>query len=209
MKIPSEYLASAYAKLTNGALRGCSAVMRWGEVSATVTCIGSPSRGEDTVTDSEIPERRRVLAPVVPFCKLSKGCAVELDGALHVVTSCVDNITRSAFFTVGLSDAFSECPAGYSCVRRLGNGVRAVDLPIGVLYLETGRSENLSSAVASASEVGYLVAFRGEDWRENSEPQVGDSVKIAPNGQVQNLKVTFVARHDGWYLLQCRTRGGS
>ena len=113
MRTPNQYLAPAFARLQGGPLRDCSETMRWGGRTGTVSRVGSPRRGEDTVLDSDIPEECRVLAPTVPFCGLARGDAVELGDTFRVVTSATDNITRSAFFTVGLSAAFDMCRAAY------------------------------------------------------------------------------------------------
>lgn len=208
MRTASEYLASAYARLQDGPLKGCAEILRWGEVSAKVTRIGSPTRGEDTVTDSDVPERRRVLAPVEPFAGLEKGCAVELDGTFRVVTSATDNISQTGFFKIGLSDAFDKCPASYKGTRRENGSVRTIKHPLDVLALETPTIDASYDAAAPSYVQSWTVAIRRGDWPETTDPEPSDVLEIAPGGHPITLKVASATRHEGWYILHCRQRGG-
>lgn len=207
MRKPSEYLPSAYARLQRGTLADCAETLRWGDVSATITRIGSPTRGEDAVYDSDIPERRRVLAPVSPFAGLEKGCAVELDGTFRIVTSCTDNIAKAAFFTVGLSDSFDKCLASCTGTRRERGRVRTFKFSLRVLALDGGTEDAYSDTPAQSSVRSYTVAVRRADWPEVSAPEVSDAMTISPDERPQiDVKVAAVTRNDGWYILKCRTR---
>ena len=211
MRTPNQYLAPAFARLQGGPLRDCSETMRWGERIGTVSRVGSPRRGEDAVLDSDIPEECRVLAPAVPFCGLARGDAVELGDTFRVVTSATDNITRSAFFTVGLSAAFDICRAAYTGTRRESGRVRTVRMPLDVLALESGGMYESLDSVAPAAETTWTVAIRRADWPETTDPQISDSLSLGRDGQTASnlsLAVAAVSRHDGWYILKCRTRGG-
>lgn len=208
MRKPSEYVAAAKAHLRDSLIPDCSEVMRHGERTAKVTRIGSPSVGGEPLMGDEPAENCRVLAMASDFPTLARGEAVELGRTFRVVTSCTADIA-GAGYTVGLSDAFEKCPAAYSGTRRESGRVRSLYFPISVLMLETGAAESYGDAITPFAEKTYTVALRRADWPEVSEPKVSDSFCVSPDGRADfNLNVASVTRHDGWYVLKCRTRGG-
>ena len=206
MRTVSEYLPSALAGLRNRLMPDCSETLSHAGRSATVTRVGTFSRGEDTLTDADVVEDTSVLALAADFPELTKGSAVELGGSLRLVVS-LKTDPAHAMMTVGLSAAFEKCPAAYRGKRRDGDKVRSVQHPLAVLFLEVGPVDNYSEAVAPTSAIAYRVAIRHRDWPEVTDPEVSDTIEAAPGGRQFVLKVTSVARHDGWYVLQCRTKG--
>lgn len=206
MRKPSEYVSAAMAKLRGGSLSDCSEVLRHGELSATVTRIGLSQRGGDEVTEADVPENCRVLAYVADFPELRTGDAVELGKTLRVVTSCATGPVN-ALLAVGLSAAFEKCPAAYSGTRREAGHVRQIRQPLDVLLLETGTADNITDALAPTYATAYVVAIRRADWPEITEPEPSDVLEVAPDGHPFALKVSTATRHDGWYILKCRTRG--
>ena len=206
MRKPSEYVATAKAKLRGSLLPDCSEVLRHGERTAKVTRIGSPYVGNDPLTGDDVAEAVRVLAFVADFPALCKGEAVELGQTFRVVTSCRMDIA-GAGYTVGLSAAFEKCPAAYSGTRREAGHVRQIKHPLDVLLLENGTADNSMESVAPTYATAYVAAIRRDDWPEESAPEVSDTLEVAPGGLPFVLKVSTVTRHDGWYILKCRTRG--
>ena len=206
MRKPSEYVAAAKARLRDSLIPDCSEVLRHGERAAKVTRIGSPSVGDDPLTGEDVAEAVHVLAFVADFPTLCKGAAVELEGTFRVVTSCRMDIA-GAGYVVGLSAAFEKCPAAYSGTRRESGSVRRLKHPLDVLLLETGTADNYADALAPTYATAYIVAVRRTDWPEVSDPEPSDTIEVAPGGHPLALKVSTVTRHDGWYILKCRTRG--
>ena len=206
MRKPCEYVSAAMAKLRGSSLSGCSEVLRYGEQSATVTRIGRSQRGGDEVSDAGVSENCRVLAYVADFPTLQTGEAVELGTSLRVVTSCATGPVN-ALLTVGLSAAFENCPALYKGTRREDGNVRAIRHTVDLLLLENGTAENYTDAIAPTYATAYIAAIRRDDWPEESAPEVSDTMEVAPGGLPFVLKVSSVTRHDGWYLLKCRTKG--
>ena len=206
MRKPCEYVTAAMAKLRGSSLSGCSEVLRHGERAAKVTRVGQSQRGGDEVTEAEVSENCRVLAYVADFPKLKNGEAVELGTTLRVVTSCTTG-PINALLTVGLSAAFENCPALYKGTRREDGNVRAIRHTVDLLLLENGVAENYTDAIAPTYATAYIAAIRRDDWPEESAPEVSDTMEVAPGGLPFVLKVSSVTRHDGWYLLKCRTKG--
>ena len=213
MRTPSQYVAASMAKLQGSLLPDCSATLRHGDEVGTVTRVGSVARGEDAVAESDIPEACRVLANPSDFPCMAKGDAVQLfDGgpgeSLRVVTSATADISRS-ILTVGLSNPFETHGAAYRGTRRESGRVRNIAFSLNVLTLENGRAATYTEALAPTYAENYLVAIRVADWLETSDPEPSDSIDAADvrgNAPV-SLKVSTVTRHDGWYILQCRTKG--
>lgn len=207
MRKPSEYVAAAKARLRGSLLPDCSEVLRHGERTAKVTRIGSPYVGNDPLTGDDVAEAVRVLAFVADFPALCKGEAVELGQTFRVVTSCRMDIA-GAGYTVGLSAEFEKCPAAYSGSRRENGRVRQFRHPLDVLLLETGRDASYIDGIAPAMETSYTVAVRRADWPEATGPDPSDAFEVAPGGIPFTLRVASATRHDGWYIIKCRTRGG-
>jgi hypothetical protein len=206
MRKPCEYVSAAMAKLRGGSLSGCSEVLHHGEQSATVTRVGLSQKGGDEVTDAGVPENCRVLANVADFPALQIGEAVELGTSLRVVTSCATGPINT-LLTVGLSAAFEKCPAAYTGTRREAGHVRQIKHPLDILLLESGTADLPTDAIAPTYATAYTVAIRRDDWQEVTAPDPSDTIEVAPGGHPFTLKVSTVTRHDGWYILKCRTRG--
>lgn len=209
MRTPGQYLAPAFTRLQSGPLRDCSTPMRWGERVATVSRIGSPRRGDDAVSEYDIPEECRVLAPVAPFCGLAKGDAVELGGTFRVVTSATDNITRSAFFSVGLSAAFSLCRAAYSGTRRTADGIRKVEMPLDVLTLELSEMPVFADAAAPSTVQTWIVCVAADQWGDSSSPEIGDVIEFSPPRDVvvRRFNVATATHQRNHWTLRVRPRG--
>lgn len=208
MRKPSEYVAAAKAHLRDSLIPDCSEVMRCGERTATVTRVGSPSRGGEPLMGGEPAESCRVLVMASDFPELARGDAVELGRSLRVVTSCHADIVGVGYI-VGLSAEFEKCPAAYSGTRRKDGRVCQLRCPLDVLLLESGVDASYLDDVAPAMEKMYSVAIRRADWPEVSDPEVSDFVLASPYGKTAlNMRVSAVARHDGWFILKCRTHGG-
>ena len=203
MRKPSEYVAAARKRLFDGQLSGCLETLRHGERAAKVTRIGSTSRGEDAVAETDVFEQCRVLASASDFPRLSKGSAVELGDTVRVVTSASADITKT-LLTVGLSAEFEKCPAAYKGTRREDGGVRTLDFPLDVLLLESGTADGITDAAAPSIVPTYIVAIRREDWCDETTPNFGDELTAAKDGVPIAIKVLSAERSDGWYILKCR-----
>jgi len=206
MRKPCEYVAAAMARLRGSSLSGCSEALRHGERGATVTRVGPAQRGGDEVTEAGVAENCRVLAYVADFPGLKTGEAVELGETLRVVTSCATGPVN-ALLTIGLSAEFEKCPAAYKGTRRENGKARTIQHPLDILLLENGTADNYTDALAPTYATAYIAAIRRADWPEVSDPEPSDTIEVAPDGHPLTLKVSTVTRHDGWYILKCRTRG--
>ena len=180
--------------------------MRHGEDESGAVVQSSSRDFAEPVSDTAPAEAARYVANAADFPTLDEGAAVELDGSLRVVVSMKEDAV-GATFTVGLSAAFEKCPAAYSGTRREDGHVRQIKHPLDVLLLETGTADNYTDALAPTYATAYTVAVRRTDWPEVSEPEPSDVIEVAPDGHPFALKVSTVTRHDGWYILKCRTRG--
>ena len=180
--------------------------MRHGEWEQGAVVQSSSRDFAEPVSDTAPAEAARYVANAADFPTLDEGAAVELDGSLRVVVSMKEDAV-GATFTVGLSAAFEKCPATYSGTRREAGHVRQIKHPLDVLLLETGTADNYTDALAPTYATAYTVAVRRTDWPEVTEPEPSDVLEVAPGGHPFALKVSTVTRHDGWYILKCRTRG--
>lgn len=188
------------------AVHDSARTMRHGE-DETGTVVQTSSREfAESVSESGPTEAARFVANGADFPTLEEGAAVQLDGSLRVVTSLrADPV--GATFTVGLSAEFEKCPASYSGTRRENGTVRTLRHPLDILLLESGTADNFADALAPTYATAYTVAIRRNDWPELSEPVPSDTIEVAPEGRPLVLKVSTVTRHDGWYIVKCRTRG--
>lgn len=180
--------------------------MRHGETEQGAVVQSSSRDFAEPVSDTAPAEAARYVANAADFPTLDEGAAVELDGSLRVVVSLRQD-PIGATFTVGLSSAFEKCPAKYTGTRREAGQVRQIKHPLDVLLLETGTADNYADALSPTYATAYTAAIRREDWPETSEPDPSDLIEVAPGGHPLTLKVSTVTRHDGWYILKCRTRG--
>ncbi len=212
MRKPCEYVTAAMAKLRGSSLSGCSEVLRHGERAAKVTRVGQSQRGGDEVTEAEVSENCRVLAYVADFPKLKNGEAVELGNTLRVVTSCTTGPVN-ALLTVGLSAAFEKCPATYSGKRRENGTPRQFKHPIDVLALESASvPSDYGDAAAPTYVQSWIVCISADGWPEVSAPQVSDALEFAdPHNSFAavRLRVSDVKRHEGYWIITARPRGGA
>ena len=195
MRKPSEYIHAAMAKLRGSLIPDCSEVLRHGGRSAEVTRVGSLSRGGDSVTDSDVNENIRILADAADFPDLRKGCAVQLGDRWRIVTAARTDPARASL-SVWLSDELEEIVADY---RRPGTNIRQ---PLKVLAVESDTLDAWSDNLAPTACRAWLLAVSAEHWLEASDPQIGDEATI--DGKA--LRVSAVAKHDGYWVLTCRAR---
>ena len=180
--------------------------MRHGEDESGAVVQSSSRDFAEPVSDAAPAEAARYIANAADFPTLEQGAAVELGGSLRVVVS-MKTDPVGATFTVGLSAEFEKCPAAYAGTRRESGAVRNIRHPLDLLILENGTADNFADALAPTYATAYTVAIRREDWPEVSDPEPSDTIEVAPGGHPITLKVSTVTRHDGWYILKCRTRG--
>ena len=180
--------------------------MRHGEWEKGTVVQSSSRDFAEPVSDTAPAEAARYVANAADFPTLDEGAAVELDGTLRVVVSMKQDAV-GATFSVGLSAEFEKCPAAYTGTRREAGHVRQIKHPLDVLLLETGTSDAFSESLAPTYARDYAVAIRRTDWPEVTDPEPSDALEVAPGGHPFALKVSTVTRHDGWFILKCRTRG--
>lgn len=180
--------------------------LRHGEDEHGAVVQSSSRDFTEPVSDTAPAEAARYIANAADFPTLDEGAAVELDGSLRVVVS-MKTDPVGATFTVGLSAEFEKCPAAYTGTRREAGHVRQIKHPLDILLLENGTADNYTDALAPTYATAYTAAIRRADWPEVSDPEPSDTIGVAPGGHPLPLKVSTVTRHDGWYILKCRTRG--
>lgn len=181
-------------------------IMYHGEDELGAVVQSSSRDFAEPVSDAAPEEAARYVANAADFPTLERGSAVELGDSLRVVVS-MKTDPVGATITVGLSAEFEKCPAAYKGTRREAGHVRQIKHPIDVLLLETGTSDAFSESLAPTYARDYAVAIRRTDWPEVTDPEPSDALEVAPGGHPFALKVSTVTRHDGWFLLKCRTRG--
>ncbi len=202
MRTPSEYLPAAVKKLRSRLMPDCSELLRHAGRCATVTRVGSPSRGEDALTETEIVESAHVLALAADFPELTKGSAVELGGTLRIVTSCRTDPAK-AHLVVGLSDELEAMSAAY---RRPGKPIRT---PLNVLAIESQTVAYADEDAAAPSIVQtWLVCISDDQWPETTPPQTGDEIALADRRETF-LRVASVVHGRGYWILRARPRGGA
>ena len=180
--------------------------MRHGETEQGAVVQSSSRDFAEAVSDAAPAEAARYIANAADFPTLEQGAAVELGESLRVVTS-LRTDPVGATFTVGLSAEFEKCPAAYKGTRREDGKARTIQHPLDILLLENGTADNYTDALAPTYATAYIAAIRKTDWPEVSDPEPSDTIEVAPDGHPLTLKVSTVTRHDGWYILKCRTRG--
>ncbi len=180
--------------------------MRHGETEQGAVVQSSSRDFAEAVSDAAPAEAARYVANAADFPTLEQGAAVELGESLRVVVS-MKTDPVGATFTVGLSAEFEKCPAAYKGTRRENGKARTIQHPLDILLLENGTADNYTDALAPTYATAYIAAIRRADWPEVSDPEPSDTIEVAPDGHPLTLKVSTVTRHDGWYILKCRTRG--
>lgn len=180
--------------------------MRHGETEQGAVVQSSSRDFAEAVSDAAPAEAARYVANAADFPTLEQGAAVELGESLRVVVSMKADPV-GATFTVGLSAEFEKCPAAYKGTRRENGKARTIQHPLDILLLENGTADNYTDALAPTYATAYIAAIRRADWPEVTEPEPSDVLEVAPDGHPFALKVSAVTRHDGWYIMKCRTRG--
>ena len=180
--------------------------MRHGETEQGAVVQSSSRDFAETVSDAAPAEAARYVANAADFPTLEQGAAVELGESLRVVVS-MKTDPVGATFTVGLSAEFEKCPAAYKGTRRENGKARTIQHPLDILLLENGTADNYTDALAPTYATAYIAAIRRADWPEVSDPEPSDTIEVSPDGHPLTLKVSTITRHDGWYILKCRTRG--
>ena len=173
----------------------CSMLLCHAERCAKVTRVGSLSRGEDALTDSDVSEGVRVVALAADFPELTKGSLVSLSGKRHIVTNARTD-PAAASMVVGMSAALDEVRVAYS---RPGTKIR---FPLDALAVESDVIEPVSDSFAPTASRAWFVAVSADQWTEPTEPQIGDA--LALDGV--NLRVSAVAKRDGFWILTARAR---
>ena len=195
MRKPSEYLPAAIKGLRGRLMPDCSETLRQGERSAMVTRVGTASRGEDALTDSDVIEGVRVLALAADFPDISKGRLVSLADKWRIVTSARTD-PAGATLSLGLSAPLDDMLAAY---RRPGTQIRQ---PLHVLAVESDVLEAWADNLAPTASRAWFVAFAATDWLETTDPRIGDELTLDGS----TMRVAAVSKHDGYWLLTCRSR---
>ncbi len=195
MRKPSEYLPRAVAGLRSRLMPDCSMVLCHAGRCATVTRVGSRSRGEDALSETDIGEDVRALAVAADFPELSKGSLVTLSGKSRIVTSARTD-PAGATLSLGMSAELEKCRVAY---RRPGTKIAQT---LEVLSVESDVLEPNGDALAPTTSRRWFVAVPVEGWFEPTEPQVGDAIEM----DGANLRVAAVAKRDGFFTLTARTR---
>ena len=171
----------------------CSMVLCHAGRCATVTRVGSRSRGEDVLSETDIGEDVRALAVASEFPELSKGSLVSLSGKSRIVTSARTD-PAAATLSIGMSAALEKCRVTY---RRPGTRIAQ---PVNVLAVEGEVIEPNGEAFAPTPCRVWHVAVPEEGWYEPTEPQVGDRLDLDGT----SLRVASVAKRDGFFILEAR-----
>lgn len=197
MRQPSEYIAAAVRGIRDRMMAECSATLIHGADSATVTRVGTASRGEDTVTDGGPVESVRVLALASDFPGIAKDDAALLDDALHIVTSVRVDPTRASM-SVGLSDALVRYAASVSGTR----GQRRLSAPVSVLANDNGITTDYTDGFSPTTVHAWTVAIPREAWFDATAPEIGDELML----DGRRLRVSRVTERDGYFMLSARSR---
>lgn len=193
MRKPSEYLPAAVKGIRSRLMPDCSETLCHAGYSATVTRVGSLSRGEDAMAGADVNEDVRVLALASDFPELEKGRLVSLSGKWRIVTSARTD-PAAATLSVGMSAELEKCRASY---RRPGTNLAQ---PVDVLAVEGDVIDPNGDAFAPTPCRQWHVAIPEDGWYEPTEPQVGDRLEL----DGANLRVASVAKSDGFFILEAR-----
>lgn len=212
MRKPHEYVSAAMAKLRNGSLSGCSEVMCHDGRAAAVTRIGTSARGGDEVSETGAEENCRVLADVASFPLLRVGVVVKLGASVRIVTSC-DTGPANALLSVGMSAPLDATRAICSGTRREDGTAHKFRHAVDILCMRSASEPpELAEAAAMCGEQSYLACVAVDTWPETFPPQTGDAIEFTDTKrtwETVRLKVASVVRHDGWWMLRARPRGGA
>ena len=205
-----EDIANAIGSLA-ATLPEMSAEMRHGTESGQVVRTSGHDFAE-TVSESGPAEAVRYIANARDFPTLEKGAAVGLDGSLRVVVG-MKSDPVGATYTIGLSDALDGLTAVYSGTRREDGKVQKFRHAIDLFAIrEAAPPPELADSAALSGEQSYLACVAVDTWPETSPPQTGDAIEFTDTKrtwETVRLKVASVVRHDGWWMLRARPRGGA
>lgn len=188
-------IQSAIASLADS-LPDASVRMRCGESEGVVLSASSRELSGETVSADAPQEMRRVIGRRCDFPFVAKGSCVTLgDGGFHIVTSCrTDSVGASV--TVGLSASLESVRAAY---RRPGTQIRQT---MDVLAVEGDLIEPNGDSFAPVASRQWFVALAERVWLDPTEPQVGDELTL----DAAVMRVSGVAKRDGFWILTCRAR---
>lgn len=176
MRKPSEYLPAAMAGLRGRLMPDCSEVLVYCGRAATVTRVGSPSRGEDALAGSSIVEEMRVLASASDFPTLSKGNVVLLGNASRLVSS-VRSDPAGVTLIVGLSP--KTTPVAFYGERKDG---RKIALTIECLIVEDS-ALTVADTAAPVHTRAFTVRLPRSAWPDAKPPEIGEWMDIEWRGQ--------------------------
>lgn len=197
MRKPSEYLPAALKGLRSRLMPDCSVTLCYAGMSSMVTRVGMIPVGGDALSGTEVSEGVRVLAGAADFPGLGRGRLVSLDGELRVVTGAKTD-PAGAVLSLSLSASLAAAKAAY---RRPGTKIAQT---VDALAVEGETMEPVSDALAPTPLRTWTVAVAEDGWLEPTAPQIGDSLELSP--QDVALRVSAVARRDGFWILSCRAR---
>lgn len=184
--------------------------MRHGEESGFVVQV-SARETVDAVSEDSPNEAVRFIAPASSFPTLDKGSLVEVGGVYRLVTSLrTDPVGASLSF--GASDAMDAITARYTGTRRDGDTVRRLNDPVNILAIESAALPPMyGEAAAPGYEQSWNLCIAEDAWLDTSAPQISDALEFEHpkhDHETLRLRVSSVVKHDGWWMLKARPRGG-
>lgn len=193
------------------ALPQASHTMYHGEESGYVVQTSSRETVE-AVSEDAPNEAVSFVADASSFASLCKGSLVEIDGITRLVTS-LKTDPVGASITFGASDALDAITARYTGTRRDGSTVRSLDDPVNILAIASAALPPVyGDAAAPGCEQTWNLCIAEDSWLDTSAPQVSDALEFEHPKQgyeTLRLRVSSVVKHDGWWMLKARPRGGA
>lgn len=183
----------------------CRAKMSHGDDVATVTKVGTTSKGEDAVSGGGPFEQYRVLALQCDFPGVTKGEVVTVDDSTHIVTSARTDPTASSL-VVGLSGAMVKVPCAFYGARRSAADVRQIAFTIPSLITLGTEQSTFADAYAPASSETYYLVVSADEWPDETPPAVGDKLEFFLDGKAVTAKAANIERHRGYYTITARSR---
>lgn len=170
--------------------------MRHGNYVGRVLAVSGVELTGETLTADYPQEVCRVTGVVSEFPDITRGSTVEMDGKMHIVTSARKDPV-GASVVMGLSSSMAEIVASYTRASTpIWQGAHLLAVESDILDVA---GENYAPTTARA----WFVCISADEWYETkSEPQIGDTIKWDGG----HVRVASVAKHDGLYILTCRSR---
>lgn len=179
-----------------------------GEDSGKVVACSSRDLSGETLTADEPLEMRRFVGTRSDFPSLDKGSAIEIGASLHIVTSAKTD-ALGASLTFGVSAPLENIAASYSGIRKDGKIKTTID----VLAIEVASEPNYyGDSIAPNTEHSWLICIAEKAWTALESPQISDSIVfIHPrkDWETVRLRVASAIRHDGYFILKARPKGGA